>query len=234
MPIIVGIAIGLAVILLIEFLLIYFILFRKFKKISISLNENEIVYNNLKGTQIIKYDDITKLSFPSIKYTGGWVKIHYNGGNIRLTVVLEKIGDFVKELKDILDERNMSNVYNEKKLYNFYKTATYSDQSWDRLYSMFSKLLGLEVVSSLIGLLFNFLTTSYRTKIFFSFIALTYPIFSFIISEFILGRILSKTSKTKGYNIEDRDAELEKKVYKNTFIIMAIVSVLLISYNILF
>ena len=133
--------VGILVIIGIESVILYFIMIRRFKKINVSIGEEGIIYNNIKGEKVIKYEDIEKLKFSSVKYTGGWAKIKYKGGNIRLTVVLEGIGEFLKELKFHLDEKGMSHIYNEKKLYSFYKTATYSDQGWERLYSKVGKIL---------------------------------------------------------------------------------------------
>lgn len=117
-----------------EMSIMFLLLLRRFKSINITLTDDAIVYTNSKGQTVIPYEDIERLEFPSIKYTGGWVKIIYKGGNIHLTVALEHIGDFISELKEKLNERQMAHTYNEKKMFSFFKTAVFSDESWERLY----------------------------------------------------------------------------------------------------
>ena len=216
-------------IMVIEFTVFYFVIFRKFKKINISLGEEEIIYNNIKGKTLIRYEDIEKLTFPSIKYTGGWVKIKYKGGkNVRLTVVLEGIGEFLKELKDILDEKGMSHTYNEKKLYSFYKTATFSDQGWDRAYSMFNKFLVIEGIASILGIIISLLFKEIHIKLLIAIVILMFPLIAFTLAEMILGRKLAKLSKVDGYEIRNRNTLIEDKTYKNVYIICSIIVVAIV------
>ena len=218
--------VGILVIIGTEWVILYFIMFRRFKKINVSIGEEGIIYNNIKGEKVVKYEDIEKLKFSSVKYTGGWAKIKYKGGNIRLTVVLEGIGEFVNELKVRLDENGMSNTYNEKKLYSFYKTATYSDQSWDRFYSNGGKILVLEGMSAVVGILFSLLVNKMQGKVGISVIILVYPIIALVIAEIILAIKLAKNAKVNGYAIKYRDIVLEDKVYKNVYIIVGVITVI--------
>lgn len=218
--------VGILVIIGTEWVILYFIMFRRFKKINVSIGEEGIIYNNIKGEKVVKYEDIEKLKFSSVKYTGGWAKIKYKGGNIRLTVVLEGIGEFVNELKVRLDENGMSNTYNEKKLYSFYKTATYTDQSWDRFYSNGGKILVLEGMSAVVGILFSLLVNKMQGKVGISVIILVYPIIALVIAEIILAIKLAKNAKVNGYAIKYRDIVLEDKVYKNVYIIVGVITVI--------
>jgi hypothetical protein len=88
------------------------------------------IYTNRKGVIIIPFDTITHLKFPSVKYTGGWIKIVSPKNSIRLTVVIQDIGDFLQELKNALDRKEFSNCYNRKKMFSFFKTAEFSNQCW--------------------------------------------------------------------------------------------------------
>lgn len=217
-------AIGMLVIISIEIVILYFLVFRKFKDINILLSEEAIIYNNIKGRQIIKYEDIESIKFPSIKYSGGWVKIKYKGGNVRLTVVLEGIGHFVKELKDILDSLDMKDVYTEKKLYSFYKTATYADQSWERLYEKFSKILVWEGIAAVVGILASLLATNFSDKTSIATAIIIYPLIAFTASEVVLGFKISRLAKLEGYEINDRDIEKENKIYRNVYIVIGIIT----------
>lgn len=96
--------------ILIEFILLYFLFLRRFKYINVTLEEDAIIYNNSKKKIVIPYDEIIEIKYPSIRYMGGWMKIKHTNGKIRLTVVLENIGDFMYRLKEILDEGGKSNA----------------------------------------------------------------------------------------------------------------------------
>lgn len=122
----------LSIFFLIDGLFSFFFL-RRFNRVEIILNDENIIYKNIKGESIIPICEIKKLEFPSVKYAGGWIKIISEKKNIRLTVVVEEIGDFLKSLKSSLDSRGMESVYNPKKFYSFYKTAEFADQSWRRM-----------------------------------------------------------------------------------------------------
>lgn len=217
--------------LILEFTLIYFVLFRRFKKVEVILTDEEIIYRYSKGEKRIPYGSIEKIKFPSIKYTGGWAKIIYTGGNIRLTVVLENIGDFIKTLKEELDRRGMSDVYKEKKMYSFYKTATFSDQSWGRVYENIKKFIAITVGNCLISLVISliFKNVEYMFGILFAGIMLFLIIF--IIGELIIGRVVAKKANKDTFFVPDRDFYLEEKVYKYSaivYLILYIISLILI------
>lgn len=121
----------LVIILGIESLILSIIFLSKFKYVNVILNDEGIIYNN-KFEEIIPYSGIEEIKFQSVRYTGGWIKLIHSNGNIKLTVVLENISDFTKNLKKQLDKNNKSNVYDERKMNNFYKTAISSDHGWER------------------------------------------------------------------------------------------------------
>ncbi|MFA9396803.1 MAG: hypothetical protein ACERKV_00860 [Clostridiaceae bacterium] len=214
----------------IEFILIYFIMYKRFKKIYIVLSEDRIIYNNSKGEISVPYEDINNLKFPSIKYIGGWIKIIHGTGNIRLTVVLENIGDMVKNLKSKIDEKNVSCVYNEKAMYNFYKTSKYSDQSWERIYENVKYYFIAILINALVALVISLFVIKVSSKIIITLVAILGPVLIFVIVEIILGRKLAKGSSKDSFSVPERDKHLEGKLYKWAFeiyyvlfIIMAII-----------
>ncbi|WP_252230269.1 hypothetical protein [Clostridium sp. ZBS15] len=225
------IALAILTIIGLEYLLLYFVMFRKFKKVSVELTDSGIIYKNIKGTTFIRYEEIQAIQFPSIRYFGGWTKIKSKEKNIRLTVVLENIEHFMQDLKCILDEKNLSHVYNDKKLYNFRKTATYSDQSWERVYEKIKSLSVTYFIGILISILYLGFINLYATQIIFQLLITLYPFFAFIFSEIILGFKLSKDIKTSGKIITKRNKEFENRVYKYTSIVLGILtlSILIIS-----
>jgi hypothetical protein len=193
--------------------IMYLLLTRRFKSISVTLNDDAIVYTNSKGQIMIPYEDIEKLEFPSIKYTGGWVKIIYKGGNIRLTVVLEHIGDFISELKEKLKERQMEHVYNEKKMFSFFKTAVFSDESWERLYHNGKVQVATHylciIVTTVILLLSDYSSYNYM----FVMGSLFAPLLGFLISEVIIGIRVKKRVVSEKLKLLPRVPEFEYRLF---------------------
>lgn len=222
---------GIAVILIVglEYIILYFTVFKRFKIINVSLTEEGIVYKNLKKDIRIKYSDIIKLKFPSIKYTGGWIKIVYNGGSIRLTVVLENIGDFLKSLKEKLDEEDMGHVYNEKAMYNFYKTAEFSDQSWARLYEYSKKIAIFILCNIFIAFIAIIIKSNLEYTIILFAISIMCPLITFIIAEIIIGRVIAKKAKREEFFVPHRDKLYELKVYKLAFGIYSIIYLIMLA-----
>lgn len=192
----------------IEALSIWFI-FRRFTKVSVKLTEDYIIYTNVKGETKLPIDQIQKLEFPSIPYIGGWLKIIYPGGNIRLTVVLEKIGDLLKELRINLDSKG-NQCYNRKDMFNFYKTAEYSDQSWERIYEIFIKILLLTILSILLGVLLYILSGPSIIMFFWALASSVLPLIAWLIAEIVFMVKSACGSNEENFEVKPRD-----RVYEN-------------------
>lgn len=213
----------LTVVISIESLFFYFVLYRRFKKIYIVLTEDGIIYNNARGEIGISYENIRALKFPSIKYTGGWIKIIHNNGNIRLTVVLENIGDMVKILKSRLDDRHISGVYDDKAIYKFFKTAKYSDQSWERIYENIKLFIIAILVNLVVAAIFEVFMVEIPVIIFAFAAAMVGPALVFIITEIIFGRKLAKGASEENFFVPERDKQFEFNIYKWAYGIYAII-----------
>lgn len=201
------------VVVAIEFTILYFVLFRRFQSISVTLTEDTIIYTNAKSRKIIPYRDIVSLQFPSMKYAGGWVKINYHGGTIRLTVVLEEIGDFISKLKEKLDEKGMAQCYNEKKLFSFYKTAVFSDESWDRVYRYFKSYILISYLSIIVDtIILRFSNVEWDNKalIFGSLLA---PLTGLVLSEILIGRKVRRRADRDKLTLLPREKSFEQKAY---------------------
>ncbi|MHB8132419.1 MAG: hypothetical protein ACYDEX_25990 [Mobilitalea sp.] len=226
--IIVYILLGIFLFISLEMGFIYLILLRRFKSINVTLTEDAIVYTNLKKQIIIPYEDIEKLEFPSIKYTGGWVKIIYKGGNIRLTVVLEHIGEFISELKERLNKRQMEHVYNEKKMFSFFKTAVFSDESWERVYHNARVQVTVHflcIIFTTIILLFSGYSENNHIYIMGSVFA---PLLGYLISEVIIGNRVKKRIISEELKLLPRNPEFEYKIFNILIIGFSIAYLLLI------
>ncbi|MDS0525275.1 hypothetical protein NNC19_06245 [Clostridium sp. SHJSY1] len=211
------VGIVLVIIIGIEFLLIYLIMYRRFKKIYVILTEEGIIYNNAKGEIRIPYESITSIKFASVKYTGGWVKIIHNNGKIRLTVVLEDIGEMVKNLKDKIDERNITNIYKDKSIFNFIKTAKYTDHSWERVYEHLKKFVVAVLVNLGVGAIAVAFSDEIFPKFFIPMLAIVGPLLTFVVTEIIFAIKLSRGVSKEKFYIPGRDKEFEAKIYKLLF-----------------
>ena len=216
------VAVVLFIILGLEFLFLYHIMFKKFKNIKVSLNDEGITYHNIKGTQFIDYKSIQAIQFPSIKYFGGWVKIKSSGQTIRLTVVLENIGEFVKELKEKLDEREMSNIYSDKKVYDFCKTGIYSDHSWGRLYEKMKISSILYFIGMILAIVYSGFINIYGFLLLYTLVITLYPFIAYIVAEIILGKKFSNKVKQEGHLIYERNKIQENIIYRNSYITLGI------------
>lgn len=227
--VIIFVSIGVFMLILIslENLILYFALFRRFKRISVELTDDSIIYNNLKGTTIIPYSDITNVRFPSIRYLGGWVKIIYGKKNIKLTVVLENIGDLITELREKLNELNKQDVYNKHRMFKFYKTSKYSDASWKRIYRYFKKMMIFIVCNFFVGFGIASLTHKDSAKFGLGFAGFMLPLLAYLICEIILARKVSKQSDEASFYVPESDEGFERKVFRNGSIIYSIIYLIL-------
>lgn len=204
----------LAIVISLELLLMYALFFRRFKYISVTLDEQGIIYTNIKEQIFIPYEDIRMIQFPSVKYMGGWTKIIYGNGNIRLTAVLENIGEFMAVLKQKLDERNMMEVYNEKRYFSFYKTGVFADESWGRIYGN----IPMQIVTCLLCVVITITTLllqggSEYNKI-FVYASFLVPVLGYLVSEIIIGFQVHNRVKEDCYELLPKNIELEKKLFR--------------------
>lgn len=202
-----------AVLITLELLLINAVFLRRFKYISVTLEEHGIIYTNSKEQIFIPYEDISRIQFPSIKYAGGWVKIVYGNGTIRLTVVLENIGDFMSKLKYKLDERNKMEVYNEKKYFSFYKTGVFAEESWDRVYGNIGSQIVTCLTCVVITIVALFSQKGFEYNKILIYASFLVPIIGYAISEIIIGFQVHKRVKAEFYQLLPRNKEFEKKAF---------------------
>lgn len=213
--------------ILIESLITY-LLIRKFRRIQVTLTNQGIVYVKKKKQIVVPYEQIQIIEFPSIRYTGGWIKICYPGGNIRITVVLENIGGLLQNLKSQMKNRNMEYVYDEQKFFTFYKTAVFSDESWSRIYRIFNPLALTSLISSIITIvvLSQGYALVYGEKLMLA--SYVMPIIGYFVSEILIGQKIKKRVDSINYCLAVRDTEFEKKTFLVSLSIFTILYFLLL------
>jgi len=186
---------------------------------NVVLTDEALIYTDRKGTTTIPYEDITSLEFPSVKYTGGWIKINTASKPIRLTVVVQGIHRLLLELKQQLDRRGLSHKYNEKKFFSFIKTSAYSDHSWDRFYRIWAFVIGTPVLTGLIGgITAAGLHLNRYQRMTLLLPIIMFPLVPYIIAEFILGKRTTQQSNLDEFYIPEPDLAYENKVYLNALI----------------
>lgn len=196
-------------------------LYYRMAGIRVSFENDVIVYKYRRGEKRIKLESITAIKLSTIPYLGGWMIIISGKEKIRLTV-LEEIGDFIQTLKTSLDRLGLSNRYNESKLFLFLKTAVLADQSWDRIYSLFWKLIFVAIGNGLIGFL---IASIFGGNQFFwiivsaIYVSSIYPILVYLGTEIAFARRIAKTSVKESFSVPKREIVYENSVYKKFAII---------------
>jgi hypothetical protein len=86
-------------------------LYYRLAGIEVSIQDDAVIYKTRSGVSTLPLEEISCLEFPSIKYTGGWLRIVTPRNSIRLTVVIESLDQFLLELKAALDAHGLSDLY---------------------------------------------------------------------------------------------------------------------------
>lgn len=200
-------------------------LYYRLAGVRITIENDGIIYQHRKGENRIDFDKITKIKLPSMRYVGGWITIVAGKEKIRLTVVVNEIGDFVQTLKASLDNAGLSNRYNESKLFRFLKTAVYSDQSWSRGYFLFWKMMLATFGLGLFGVAISIASDKVGFLwIFFSFI---FPTLLYLFTEIVFGLRIARKSVKESFFVPPRDAAYENRVYKEVFMTGIIIYLIL-------
>ena len=142
----------LPILMLVEGVFVWFFMGR-FLKVKIAIDESNIIYTNHKGEAIIKFEDIEEIKFSSIKYLGGWMKIKTKDEQIRFTVVIKNVGQLLLDIKIHLDNKGIKSIYKEKGFTNFLKTSIYADESWDRLYGIWWKVVIITIITTVASII---------------------------------------------------------------------------------
>lgn len=221
------------IVLILGFVISYYLNIKKYKSISITLGKNNIIYKSVKGTSIIPYEDIYELDFPAIKYSKGWIKIVCKNETIKVDFAIENISIFIKELKEKLDELGLSKLYNEKRMNNYYVSASYSDASWDRIYGLSNLIPPSAALNVIFAFIFSFLVYEKPIKLIVAGILFLFPIVVICVSELILAiQHIIKCRKEEFITLR-RNLEYENKIYKITLLFCSIIITAILVYFLL-
>jgi len=187
--------------------------YKRFTSTVLIINEEGIEFTNNKKDITMKYEDIELVKPASISNLGGFITIiGTNGEKIKLTVVIENIGEFVLLLREKLDEKN-PDVYNKDKLFGFYKTARYADDSWRRLYHAFPEIL----IYFALGIIMNTISIKYFGELSVNVTLLSIMLFGTIyllIELAYYGRKTRKSADPITWDIMSFDVSKEKRLIR--------------------
>lgn len=132
-------------------------------------------------------------------------------------------------LKEILDEGGKSYVYNKKKSFNFFKTASFSDESWERLYDNVKYLIVMEYVSIIISIILAFFGIA-KNPIFIIWGSVIGPIIGYMIIELIIIINNKKRIVKNEFKLLDRDSSKDNKRIKIAITVSTLLSIILMIF----
>lgn len=221
------------IVLSIIYIILYYADLKKYESLSITIGNNNLIYKSIKGTSIILYEEIIELEFAAMKYSKGWIKIKCKNETIKLNVAIENMGIFIKELKEKLDGRGLNNIYNEKRMYNYYITSSYSDKSWERIYELAHFIPPAVILNVIFAFIFSFLVYETPIKLIVATMLFIFPIMVIITYELILAIKHILEFKEEEFNIVIRNIEYEQKIFRLVLLSYTVINTGLLSYFLL-
>lgn len=205
------------------FFMAYIVYFRGVKNIKVILEENNIRYICNNKEKVINYLDIKEVDFSHLKYARGWIRIKGNNTVIKITVAIEDISGFVKDFKEIMDKHGLQDKYDDKKMYDFYKSASYSDDSWERIYELMKFVPPVTGVDVVLGFIFSFFVYNIYIRLIMIGMLFAYPVLILVFSEFILLIKHKIELKNEQYVVRMRDYQYEHRVFDLSAIVLFII-----------
>lgn len=209
--------------LFIIFFIAYILYFKGVKNIKVILEENSIRYISNNKEKVINYLDIEEVDFSHLKYARGWIKIKGNNTVIKVTVFIEDVSIFVKDFKEIMDKHGLQDKYNDKNMYDFYKSASYSDDSWERIYELIKFVPPITGINVVLGFIFSFFVSNIYVRLIMIGMLFAYPVFILVCSEIILLIKHKIELKNEQYVVRMRDYQYEHRVFDLSAIVLFIV-----------
>ena len=204
-------------------LFVYVTYLRKLQEEKYILYEDKIVYIDKTQEKIIYLKDIKEIYCSKNKLIKGSLRIKSKDTIIKIKMSIENVSDFIQNLKGSLDENNLSGVYDSDKIYNLYISASYVDDTWERLYELLKfvpPILGVCIVVSFIT---SFLVQEYNIKLIILCILYLFPMILLTTSELILLIKHKVEIKKEQYVVRMRDYQYEHRVFDAVVVILIII-----------
>jgi hypothetical protein len=191
--------------------------FRRLAGIRVALDDSALVYRYRGGEKRLPFDDRISLRFSFIPWVGGWLVVRSGDYTVRLTIALEGISSLLRELKAALDIRGLSDSYDSRRLFKFFKLATLADQSWERFSAEFWKACAGIFAGGVLGLMISVALGGDVVEIIaWTGASLLWPLIVWIIPELIFLRRLAKCADEESFTCAPRDLGWEKKICRRT------------------
>lgn len=183
---------------------------------EITLSREGVRFKNRRKDFLIQFHEIEKIDTKSIKNVGGYFTIvKSKKEKIRVTVVLEDIADFVKNLNTLLESNQVT--YDKDKLFSFYKTAYFSDTSWERMYSIFPEIIIYIVLTIVFKATIGLYASSYYVDMFnlaFNVIIVAWGAITLIMEYGKYAKEIKESVHEENWEIDDRDPSGEFAFYR--------------------
>lgn len=133
--------------------------------------------------------------------------------------MIKNIQELLRKLENEIEQRNLFVKYSKKRYFAFLKTATYSDDGWQRIYNIWWRLLLLTILTTSMGIGLNIiLNINQELALIVTLLHFVFPTIVYIITEILFGKIIWKFSKVEGFIIPERDIKYEGLVYKRALL----------------
>jgi hypothetical protein len=199
---------------------------KRLSSTEVKLTEEGLSYSNHHRTVFLKYEEITKIDSRSVNFAGGWFNVlSASNKPIRLTITLQGVGELILILKERMDANGLSDRYDHKKLFNFFRTATYGDQSWERGRHFMIRFLITLVVQMVLMILIIINYEMPESRAIFYISSIFLGIIPFLYYEFgVYARAYKKIPVEDNWKILPSDPDLDRKRTTMSYIFFLLIS----------
>jgi len=196
---------------LLELSVITFLAHRR-AALSVSIADEGLTYKFRRLIKIIPFEAISRVKLDLMPLNFGLkMRIHSTEGIVKIPA-LERLPQFLQELKNGLDARGLSDRYEKSTFEKSLKFAFYGEQSWERLHENSIKFLCVLLLSAVVGWALASIAEFTGTG---RFLAAAASAFCFLAvhpaAEFIL---MWRGLKAPLDSVSQRDRNYEKKVFR--------------------
>jgi hypothetical protein len=195
--------------------------------IRVSVEGDAIIYKDRRKEKKILFNTISHLKFYLVS---SGIKIVSENNTIQLFMGLQNISDFLQELKNAIDQKELSINYDRKKFFSFFKGAVYLDQRWARMYSISWKFIVIIILSSIITEAVCAISSRLSSSgviFWWILLSIVWPYICYSYAENIFRRRLVKQIDEQSLTYPPRDIAYEKALYRKVLIFGALIYIVI-------
>jgi len=214
------------VVLLLLAILLLIIMYIRRAGICISVEGNAVIYKDHRKEKKILFNTISHLKFNLFTDVG--LKIVSENNTIQISTGLQNISDFLQELKNAINQKELSINYDRKKFFSFFKMAVSEDQSWARGDPIFWKSNVITILSAVIGAVCAISSRLSSFEVFmWILLSMFWPSVCYSYAEEIFRRRLLKQIDEQSLTYPPRDIAYEKALYRKVLIFGALIYIVI-------